>query len=93
MSSKTEQVGVSLAVILLIACIMVVSSIAGIISGFICGWIIQAIPFTNNLMIEGFEVFGINVIDKIPQVGAVLGFIGGLIFGRHASHTNNTNKK
>jgi len=77
-----------------IACtVLLVSVIVGTVMGAIVGWIISFVPILNQLIYDGFNVFGFNAINKLPAIGAILGLISSFLFKNIGYPDQESNKQ
>lgn len=65
-----------LGIILGIALIFFLGTILGTLVGYVIGWVISISPLAWHVE-QGFAVFGLDAQGAIPQIGAMLGFVGG----------------
>jgi len=67
-------IGIAVAVFGLVAIFFFAT--IGAIMGAVTGFIVQYVPFLGPLVIQGFEIIGIQN-PNLVALGAMLGFVGG----------------
>lgn len=55
--------------------------IGGTLMGAAVAWVISITPWLGATVEGGFGLFGFNVVGNLVAVGAVLGFISGMLKG------------
>ena len=73
-----------MAIFLLIPLIVVLvflSTILGALLGALLGYIIEITPIIKDLVTNGLKYLGVNAEGHLVEIGAALGFIGGIIGG------------
>ena len=58
---------------------MIIYTLLGSAIGAFIGFIVSYVPIISSLIVEGFAVFGFNVVGKLYAVGAVIGLVGSLL--------------
>lgn len=61
---------------ILVAVILFISAIISTVFGAFAGWVIS-LTFLGDWLISGFKVFGFDVTNKLPMIGALFGFLAG----------------
>lgn len=80
-------------ILVLLTCVVFVFvfSILGILVGAFVGWCISW-NFLGDWVAQGFRAFGFETRASLIEIGAMLGFIGGLIKGASYSHSETEEK-